>query len=108
VRADDIACRYGGEEFALVLPDASLDVSCERAELLREGVKELRIEYLRQHLGPVTMSIGVSLFPDHGDNPEALIRAADAALYRAKRTDVTAWKSPRLLTDPLRLTTRRL
>jgi len=85
IRQEDIACRYGGEEFLLILPEASLEVTRQRAEKLRQGVQNLQVEYRGQPLGPITVSLGVAVFPDHGDNVEAIIRAADAALYRAKQ-----------------------
>jgi diguanylate cyclase (GGDEF)-like protein len=84
VRQSDIVCRYGGEEFLLILPEASLDITLQRAEQLRGGVKSLNIQYRSQCLGPVTLSIGVAIFPDHGFTGAAAIQAADAALYRAK------------------------
>jgi diguanylate cyclase (GGDEF)-like protein len=83
-RSEDIACRYGGEEFALILLDASAEDTEERAKLLREEAARLRVEYGREPLGRVTISVGVAVFPDHGDTAEALLKAADAALYRAK------------------------
>jgi diguanylate cyclase (GGDEF)-like protein len=52
--------------------------------LLREGAARLRVEYGHQPLGNVTISVGVAVFPDHGTVAEALLKAADAALYRAK------------------------
>jgi diguanylate cyclase (GGDEF)-like protein len=84
VRQSDIVCRYGGEEFLLILPDASLDVTLQRAEQIRTGVKCLNVQYRSQSLGPVTLSIGVAIFPDHGLTGAAAIQAADSALYRAK------------------------
>jgi diguanylate cyclase (GGDEF)-like protein len=84
IRAEDIACRYGGEEFTLILPDASLDATRERAEQLREAVKELNVLHRGGSLGPVTLSLGVAVFPDHGSTGEAVLLAADGALYRAK------------------------
>jgi diguanylate cyclase (GGDEF)-like protein len=83
-RAEDIQCRYGGEEFLLILPGASLEVTLERAEKLREAVKELQIHHLDRYINPTTMSLGVAVFPGHGATGEDLIRAADNALYRAK------------------------
>ncbi len=82
-RAEDIACRYGGEEFVLILPEATLEDTQERAEELRVMVKELQIRYLQQILN-VTVSIGVAALPVHGVNPKALLHAADEALYQAK------------------------
>jgi diguanylate cyclase (GGDEF)-like protein len=85
IRGSDVACRYGGEEFLLVLPDANLEVTTHRAEQLRAGIKQLRIEYEGQVLDNVTVSVGVACFPNHGETPDEVIQAADAALYRAKQ-----------------------
>ncbi len=82
----DIACRYGGEEFMLILPNASLEDTHQRAEQLREGVKQLQLQHLEQPLTTVTMSLGIACFPQHGRTGPEIIRAADAALYQAKRT----------------------
>lgn len=84
LRIGDIACRYGGEEFILILPEASLEDARRRAEQLREAVKRLRVSHRGQTLEPIDVSLGVAAFPDHGETAEALIPAADAALYRAK------------------------
>jgi diguanylate cyclase (GGDEF)-like protein/PAS domain S-box-containing protein len=83
-RGQDVACRYGGEEFLLVLAGASIDAACKRAELLREDLKQLTVRHTGQVLGRITVSIGVSAFPGHGATVEELVRAADKALYRAK------------------------
>ncbi|MBF0344285.1 MAG: diguanylate cyclase [Nitrospirae bacterium] len=85
VRNGDVACRYGGEEFALIMPDASLDVAWERAEFLREGVKQLNVVYERQSLGSISLSLGVAVLPDHGQETQEIFQAADNALYSAKR-----------------------
>ena len=85
IRGSDIACRYGGEEIALVLPDTALKVAMERAESIRTKISELRFNHEGRNIGPVTASIGVAIFPDHADGAEAVLRAADEALYRAKR-----------------------
>ena len=82
-RGQDVACRYGGEEFALILSGASIEVAQKRAELLREDLKRLTVEYAGQVLGSVTLSIGVAGFPGH-ETSEKLLHAADQALYRAK------------------------
>ena len=84
IRAADIACRYGGEEFVLVLPDASLEVATARAELVRDAVKNLHVVRSGLELGAVTISLGVAAFPDHGCDAESVLRSADSALYRAK------------------------
>lgn len=85
VRGSDIACRYGGEELTLILPEASLEITTLRAEQIREGVKHLNLQNRRQSLGCITLSLGVAVFPDHGTTGGAVIEAADAALYRAKQ-----------------------
>ena len=84
-RGQDVACRYGGEEFLIVLSGASVDAACKRAELLREDLKQLTVRHAGQVLGRVTVSIGVSSYSDHGATVEELVHAADQALYRAKR-----------------------
>jgi diguanylate cyclase (GGDEF)-like protein len=84
-REDDIACRYGGEEFLIIMPGASLEVTLERSEHLRQCVKQLHELRPSQFLHPITISIGLAIFPDNGSSGSALIQAADAALYRAKK-----------------------
>ena len=84
-RASDIPCRYGGEEFVVVLPEMSLEVARERAELVRQDFADLRIAFDGIQLGS-TVSIGVSVYPDHGTTANELIDAADQALYEAKHT----------------------
>ena len=86
VRREDIACRFGGEEFILVLPGATLLTTRTRAELLQDGFKQLRIQHNGQLLEGFTLSFGVALYPDHGSTGMAVIRSADMALYRAKQT----------------------
>jgi diguanylate cyclase (GGDEF)-like protein/PAS domain S-box-containing protein len=84
-RAEDVLCRYGGEEFLLVLTDCSPKNALRRAESIRAGVKDLRLEHEQRSLGEITLSVGVALFPDHGQTLEDLFQAADAALYQAKK-----------------------
>lgn len=83
-RGEDIACRYGGEEFTLIFPDAALDDTRRRAEELRRAFKHLDVQYRDQTLGTVTLSLGTAAYPDHGGTIDQLLRAADTALYRAK------------------------
>ena len=85
IRQYDIACRFGGEEFVLMLPEISLDLAKERAESMREKAKRLRVQYKDHTLDPVTISLGVAVFPEHGSTGEAVLKAADEALYKAKR-----------------------
>jgi diguanylate cyclase (GGDEF)-like protein len=85
VRSSDVTCRYGGEEFILILPDASLEITQMRAEQIQEGARQLHVQYEGQTLEAVTLSLGVAVFPDHGATIDALLGAVDTALYRAKR-----------------------
>ena len=84
VRGSDIACRYGGEEFIVVLPEATRNVAVERAETIRRDIERMELVLGDKKLDRVTASFGVALFPTHADTAEALVRAADDALYRAK------------------------
>ncbi len=84
VRGEDIACRYGGDEFIIVLPDATRDVTRQRAELIAAQAIDFHLQVDGQSLGVATLSLGVALFPDHGHTSTTILRAADAALYRAK------------------------
>ncbi len=84
IRGGDAACRFGGEEFVLILPETTLEDTCSRAEEIREGIRGLTVAYHGQALGAITASLGVAAFPDHGTTTEALLRAADMAMYDAK------------------------
>lgn len=84
VRAEDIACRFGGEEFVVILPKASADDSRRRAEALREGIKLLQADEPTPLYPASTMSVGVAAYPEHGTSVAQLILAADSAMYRAK------------------------
>jgi diguanylate cyclase (GGDEF)-like protein len=79
IRGSDVACRYGGEEFALVLPDTTPDSARRRGEEICAAIREER-----DKLHGVTTSLGIALFPHHAPDAHSLIRAADAALYEAK------------------------
>ncbi len=85
-RAGDLAARYGGEEFVLILPDADINATQRVAESLRESVESLNLAHIRSPSGRITISIGVAALTDACfRDPDDLLRAADAALYRAKR-----------------------
>ncbi|HEX5801446.1 MAG TPA: diguanylate cyclase [Azospira sp.] len=83
-RAEDILCRYGGEEFVLVMTNTDLEMLRQRAEALRRGVSALSIGHREGGIGRITLSIGLAVFPEHGHSAAAVLQAADAALYEAK------------------------
>ena len=85
VRASDIACRYGGEEFAIVLPEASLECARERAEQMRLAIRDTNLTHLGQTLPAPTASFGIAVYPTNGTKSNDLLKAADQALYRAKQ-----------------------
>jgi diguanylate cyclase (GGDEF)-like protein/PAS domain S-box-containing protein len=84
IRGSDIACRFGGEEFAILMPETGATVALQRANAIRERLGRIDIEYSGQVAGRISVSIGVACFPQHGGDANALVRAADAALYEAK------------------------
>ena len=86
LRAEDILCRFGGEEFVLVMADAPIEIARGRAELIRESIGKLAIEHEGRRIGPLSVSAGVAMFPEDGASGQAVVRAADAALYRAKQS----------------------
>jgi diguanylate cyclase (GGDEF)-like protein len=93
VRPTDITCRFGGEEFILVLPEASLEIAAHRAEELRELFAQGKITFQGQSLG-TTISLGVAGYPEHGSTAEELVMCADKAMYLAKqggRNRVVVW-----------------
>ncbi len=83
-RPEDIACRYGGEEFVLVLPEADVAAARERAQSILANTARMVVSHQGMPLGRVTVSIGLAMLPADGNNSTALIEAADKALYRAK------------------------
>lgn len=85
LRRSDIACRYGGEEFVLVLPDSSLADTSLRLEQIRLLFEKLEIRHDGQLLATITVSAGIAAAPEHGSSVEELLKAADAALYAAKQ-----------------------
>jgi diguanylate cyclase (GGDEF)-like protein len=85
LRMEDVVCRYGGEEFLALLPEADERAAMESAERARGQVAELMPSFRGIALGAVTVSIGVAIFPAQGDSPAALIQCAGAALDEAKR-----------------------
>ena len=84
VRAEDVVCRFGGEEFIIILPDASLEDTERRAMEWKESIKTINIRHIGEPMQNITISLGVAAFPNHGDSAEAILRAVDEALYEAK------------------------
>ncbi|MGI9480680.1 MAG: sensor domain-containing diguanylate cyclase [Hyphomicrobiaceae bacterium] len=83
-RQDDVLCRFGGEEFCVLMPETSLKVAFNTAEKLRKVIEAASITYSGSKLPPVTISGGVVAFPADGKSPQDLLSAADQALYKAK------------------------
>jgi diguanylate cyclase (GGDEF)-like protein len=84
VRKDDVVCRYGGEEIIVVMPDCVEGMAMERAELIRKAIESIRLQYAGREIAKVTASFGVASHLAFGLDGDALISAADAALYVAK------------------------
>lgn len=92
-RRGDVVCRYGGEEFVILMPNAPLEIGYERAETWRQDFSETPIEYEGMKFS-ATFSAGVATFPQHGFTGDSILQAADKALYRSKnggRNRVTAF-----------------
>jgi diguanylate cyclase (GGDEF)-like protein len=85
LRGEDILCRYGGEEFIIILPETGLESALRLAEKLRTEIQAIEAELAIQPPGPIHISLGVSAFPEHGRNAEEMIKSADWALYQAKQ-----------------------
>jgi diguanylate cyclase (GGDEF)-like protein/PAS domain S-box-containing protein len=83
-RSGDICCRYGGEEFAIILPASSSRYAAVRANALREQTKRLALEHNNRPLGMITLSVGVASFPEHGSTVRELFAVADHSLYQSK------------------------
>ena len=84
-RVEDVVCRYGGEEFVMLLPGLPGEAIVHRAEELRDAIHELSVRFHGETLVKITISCGVSAFPGQGHTCADLIDAADHALYRAKQ-----------------------
>jgi diguanylate cyclase (GGDEF)-like protein len=84
VRGSDIACRYGGEEFMLILSPSTAEGARQRADKIREDAMLLSVRHANRELDAITLSLGTAIFPDHASDLAAIIKAADVALYQAK------------------------
>jgi diguanylate cyclase (GGDEF)-like protein/PAS domain S-box-containing protein len=85
VRIGDIVCRYGGEEFILIMPGSSLQAAVQRAEILREKIQDMSLQVNEDTIERITISIGIAICPEHAKSSEDLLRAADMAMYDAKQ-----------------------
>lgn len=83
-RSEDIACRFGGEEFTLILPDVERDIGLQRAKAILSATTQLMVAHNGVNLERITTSIGMALLPEHGTTGSSLLEAADRALYQAK------------------------
>ena len=84
VRFEDLPCRLGGEEFAILLPDTSFEAAQDIARRICGDARTFKVNHRSQELGALTVSIGIASFPAHGSSVETLLHTADQALYRAK------------------------
>ena len=86
LRKSDISCRYGGDEFVLIMPDSSIDETLQRVERIRVFLKELQqIRNTGLKVSVITLSAGIAAMPEHGSTEIELIKAADEAMYAAKQ-----------------------
>jgi diguanylate cyclase (GGDEF)-like protein/PAS domain S-box-containing protein len=102
-RRGDFACRYGGEEFVITMPNITMDTAYERAEFLRQSLNLLSVPYEYYNLS-VTISIGIACYPENGQTRETILRAADRALYAAKeagRDHILSYNQLRLSEETL-------
>jgi diguanylate cyclase (GGDEF)-like protein len=84
VRSEDVVCRYGGEEFVIILPEISEEMAIERANAIRRNVTSLHMKFKGEALRPISISIGLAMYPNPARNSIDLLRMADSALYDAK------------------------
>jgi diguanylate cyclase (GGDEF)-like protein len=87
-----VACRVGGEEFSIILPNADRTRAGQAAEDLRQSVAEMRAKYMGGTLPKVTVSTGIAIYPTHGTQAKDLMKQADLALYAAKKAGRNRWK----------------
>ena len=83
-RGDDVICRYGGEEFAIILPESSAPDALRRTEELQAATRDLKLVHRGRPLDTVTLSAGIAGFPDHGQSAQELLDRADRCLYQSK------------------------
>ena len=95
IRKGDVACRYGGEEFVVLFPETTAEISKKMAEKLLDKIRQLELKYINVPLGMVTISVGLAVYPLDGHAASEILREADIALYNAKslgRDRVVVWR----------------
>lgn len=108
VRGEDIICRFGGEELAIILPETGGENAGIVAAKLCETVRQKHLELNGQSLGQVTVSIGIACYPMQGDKGESLLKAADLALYEAKESGRDQFCFSQIQTEPMMSNTKHL
>ncbi len=96
IRSEDVACRYGGEEFTILLPDVTIESAYQRADEILHAVAQMSVSVGTQTYSELTISIGIALYPNDGETQDLLLHHADEALYRSKhlgRNRVTIYES---------------
>src|SRR5206468_460056 len=81
IRSEDFACRYGGEEFTIILPDTTVKGACDRADSILTAIANLRVTIGPQSFNGFGVSIGIAFFPGDGATADELLQQADSALY---------------------------
>jgi diguanylate cyclase (GGDEF)-like protein/PAS domain S-box-containing protein len=104
-RGDDVACRCGGEEFAIILPESLAKHAALRADALRAEIKALKLVYKDTRLGPISISIGVAAFPEHASTAEELQKVADQCLYKSKSDGRDRVTTPQEIAPSVRVAT---
>jgi diguanylate cyclase (GGDEF)-like protein/PAS domain S-box-containing protein len=101
VRRNEILARIGGDEFAVLVPDASAEDTARLAERIIRAVSQIPFRFEGQNLR-LTTSLGIAMYPEHGANAEDLVAHADAAMYQAKEAGKNAWRRYRADLDTSR------
>jgi diguanylate cyclase (GGDEF)-like protein/PAS domain S-box-containing protein len=102
IRAEDVACRYGGEEFAVIMPGAPLEATTRRAVEIGKAVRGIVVQdSVGALLSGLSASLGVAVFPDHGDTCDVLVKAADLALFAAKQAGRDCVRVAEIVDSPL-------
>ena len=85
IRGSDIVCRFGGDEFVIILPNTSLEITRRRAEQLGKLVNRLSFKSDHEEISNLSLSFGVAAYPEHGNHQKEILKAVDVALYASKK-----------------------